>query len=57
MDRQSVYTLSLFGETASANGEESNKQVQKEIVNFVLEFHLDGIYVYRYVRGVTAGTR
>lgn len=48
MDRQSVYTLSLFGESRSGNGEESNKQLQKEIVTFVLEFHLDGAYIYRY---------
>lgn len=48
MDRQSVYSLSLFGDTRSANGEESVKQAQREIVKFILEFHLDGVYVYRY---------
>lgn len=48
MDRQSVYTLSLFGEEQSANGDSTNKQVQKELVAFVLEFHLDGNYIYRY---------
>ncbi|KAK4621576.1 DNA replication licensing factor mcm5 [Fulvia fulva] len=46
MDRQSVYTLSLFGES-QGNGEESVKQQEKEIVKFVLEFHLDGVYIYR----------
>lgn len=50
MDRQSVYSLSLFGDTRSANGEESVKQAQREIVKFILEFHLDGVYVYRYGR-------
>lgn len=49
MDRQSVYTLSLFGESAT-NGEESNKQLQQKIIKFVLEFHLDGIYIYRSAR-------
>ncbi|PPJ59400.1 hypothetical protein CBER1_06899 [Cercospora berteroae] len=47
MDRQSVYTLSLFGEEQSANGDSTNKQIQKELVAFVLEFHLDGNYIYR----------
>ena len=46
MDRKSVYTLSLFGESQN-NGEESVKQQEKEIVKFVLEFHLDGVYIYR----------
>lgn len=48
MDRQSVYTLSLFGEEQSANGDSTNKQIQKELIAFVLEFHLDGNYIYRY---------
>lgn len=45
MDRQSVYTLSLFGE--NSDGDQTNKQVQKELVAFILEFHLDGTYLYR----------
>lgn len=45
MDRQSVYTLSLFGEDKAV--EESNKRVQKELVDFVLEFHLDNVFIYR----------
>ncbi len=48
MDRQSVYTLSLFGEDRSANGgQETNKQVQQELVDFILEFHLDNVFIYR----------
>ncbi|CAK3839429.1 DNA replication licensing factor mcm5 [Lecanosticta acicola] len=47
MDRQSVYTLSLFGESAAADGEESNRQLRQKITKFVLEFHLDSIYIYR----------
>ncbi|KAK3115981.1 minichromosome maintenance protein 5 [Teratosphaeriaceae sp. CCFEE 6253] len=48
MDRQSVYTLSLFGEERSANGgQDSNKQVQQELVNFILDFHLDNVFLYR----------
>lgn len=48
MDRQSVYTLSLFGEDRSANGgEQTNRQIQQELVDFVLEFHLDNVFIYR----------
>ncbi|KAK5747202.1 minichromosome maintenance protein 5 [Elasticomyces elasticus] len=48
MDRQSVYTLSLFGEDRSANGgQETNKQVQQELVDFLLDFHLDNVFLYR----------
>jgi len=46
MDRQSVYTLSLFGEDKAI--EESNKRVQKELVDFILDFHLDNVFIYRY---------
>ena len=46
MDRQSVYTLSLFGE--NANGEDSNRQTHRDLVSFILDFHLDGAYIYRY---------
>ena len=46
MDRQATYTLSLFGE--SDIGGESNKKIQKELVDFILEFHLENVYIYRY---------
>ena len=57
MDRQSVYTLSLFGEEQSANGDSTNRQTQKELVAFVLEFHLDGNYIYRYAQRECERTR
>ncbi|EGP85117.1 unnamed protein product [Zymoseptoria tritici ST99CH_1A5] len=46
MDRQSTYTLSLFGES-NGDGDSSNKQIQKELVAFVLDFHLDNVFIYR----------
>jgi DNA replication licensing factor MCM5 len=49
MDRQSVYTLPLFGEDRSESGGESNKQIQQELVDFVLEFHLENVFIYRSV--------
>jgi len=50
MDRQSVYTLSLFGEERSANGAGggSNRQIQQDLVDFVLDFHLENVFIYRY---------
>ncbi|KAK3686788.1 minichromosome maintenance protein 5 [Vermiconidia calcicola] len=47
MDRQSVYSLSLFGEDRSANGDQSNRQIQQELVDFILEFHLENVFIYR----------
>lgn len=49
MDRQSVYTLPLFGEERSENGGESNRQIQQELVDFILEFHLENNFIYRSV--------
>lgn len=47
MDRQSVYTLSLFGESQNDNGDSTFKQTQKELVSFIMEFHLENIFIYR----------
>lgn len=48
MDRKSVYSLSLFPDDRSANGQESVRHTQQELVEFILEFHLDNIFIYRY---------
>nr|POE72764.1 dna replication licensing factor mcm5 [Quercus suber] len=47
MDRQSVYTLSLFGESQTDNGDTTFKQTQKELVSFIMEFHLENVFIYR----------
>lgn len=44
-----MYTLSLFGEERSANGDSSARQTQQELVDFILEFHLENVFIYRYV--------
>lgn len=46
MDRQSAYSLSLFGES-TVDGQSSNKATQQQLVDFILSFHLDDNYVYR----------
>ena len=48
MDRQSVYTLSLFPDERSDHGDLTNKQTQKELVDFILDFHLENVFIYRY---------
>lgn len=47
MDRQSVYSLSLFPDDHSAHGHESVRQIQQDLINFVLEFQLDNVFIYR----------
>ncbi len=50
MDRQSVYSLSVYGPERDDNGniiQESRAQIQQQLVNFILEFQLDGVFIYR----------
>ena len=50
MDRQPTYSLSLFGEDRnSAGGDQTNRQIQKELIDFLLEFHVENVFIYRYV--------
>ena len=44
-----MYTLSLFPEEKNASGAETNRQVQQDLVSFVLEFQLENAFIYRYV--------
>jgi len=50
MDRQSVYTLSLGFSQASEAGEEpdSRQHIQQQLVDFILEFQIDNVFLYRY---------
>nr|POE87447.1 hypothetical protein CFP56_30036 [Quercus suber] len=57
MDRQSVYTLSLFGESQNDNGDTTFKQIQKELVSFIMEFHLENAFIYRYAPPWTPSIR
>jgi hypothetical protein len=51
MDRETVYSLDLWGERKSevSTGQESNIQVQKKLVDFILSFAVDNAFIYRYV--------
>ncbi|KAF1822799.1 DNA replication licensing factor mcm5 [Dissoconium aciculare CBS 342.82] len=47
MDQGSVYSLSLFPESRNEDGENSNQQITKALVDFILQFHLDDVFIYR----------
>ncbi|KAF2230890.1 MCM-domain-containing protein [Viridothelium virens] len=47
MDRQSVFSLSLFGEDRSATGPDTRGSIQRALIDFILEFHLDNVFLYR----------
>ena len=49
MDRQSVYTLSVFPEDKELNGEDSRGHIQQQLVAFILEFHIENAFIYRSV--------
>lgn len=49
VDRQSAYSISLFGSQRDDNAPDSvsPSRIQQALVDFVMEFHLDNIFVYR----------
>ncbi|KAI1332150.1 MCM2/3/5 family protein [Xylariaceae sp. FL0255] len=46
MDRQSVYSVSVFPNRESPN-EDSRLQIQEQLINFIMQFRHDNIFVYR----------
>lgn len=46
MDRQSVYSVSVFQNSSGPN-EDSRLQIQEQLINFILQFRHDNIFVYR----------
>ncbi|KAI1497557.1 MCM-domain-containing protein [Biscogniauxia marginata] len=46
MDRQSVYSVSVFQNNAGPN-EDTRLQLQEQLVTFILQFRHDNIFVYR----------
>ena len=47
MDRQSVYSLSVLAPDPDQH-EDSRSQIQAQLREFILEFRLDNIFIYRY---------
>lgn len=48
MDRQSVYSLSVLPPEYGEN-EDSRGQIQLQLQNFILEFQLGNVFIYRFV--------
>lgn len=48
-DRQSAYTVSLFGSQAGDDHQDGGtpSRVQQALVDFVMDFHLDNVFIYR----------
>jgi DNA replication licensing factor MCM5 len=48
-DRQTTYSISLFGDLVEKERQDgpSASQVQQSLVDFVMDFHLDSVFVYR----------
>ena len=53
-DRQSTYTVSLFGSQQGDDRQDgtSPSRIQQALVDFVMDFHLDNVFIYRFVRCV-----
>lgn len=52
MDRRSAYSLSVYGPERDDEGnviQESRAQTQQQLVSFILDFQLDGAFIYRSV--------
>ncbi|KAI1266617.1 MCM2/3/5 family protein [Xylariaceae sp. FL1019] len=46
MDRQSAYSVSVFAGREGPN-EDSRMQIQEQLVNFIMQFRHDNIFIYR----------
>jgi hypothetical protein len=49
MDRESVYTRSIGLQSLDqGDGHEDRTQIQKQLIDFIIEFRVDNRFVYRY---------
>jgi DNA replication licensing factor MCM5 len=49
-DRQSAYSVSLFGSAAADSVQDATapSRIQQALVDFIMEFTLDNVFIYRY---------
>lgn len=47
MDRRSVYTVSVLPPDADYRGPDVRSEIQQALVDFILEFRIDNVFVYR----------
>lgn len=48
MDARSTYTVSVYPQDADYNGPDTRSWTIQAFINFILEFHLDNVFIYRY---------
>jgi hypothetical protein len=50
-DRQSAYSVSLFGSQAGDGGQDATapSRITQALVDFIMEFTLDNVFIYRFV--------
>ena len=47
-DRQSTYTVSVFPSDVDGDRQDAAPtRIQKALVDFVMDFHLDNVFIYR----------
>jgi hypothetical protein len=53
-DRQSAYSVSLFGSQAGDGVQDATapSRIQQALVDFIMEFTLDNVFIYRYVHSM-----
>lgn len=47
MDRQSAFSVHAFSSNYE-QGEDSNVQIQEQLLQFILDFRLENKFIYRY---------
>ena len=48
-DRQTAYSISIFGSQAGDERQDGTNpsRIQQQLVDFVMDFHLDNVFLYR----------
>lgn len=53
-DRQSTYTVSVFPSDADGDRQDAAPtRIQKALAEFVMDFHLDNVFIYRCIQQIT----
>lgn len=48
MDARSVYTVSVLPPDETFSGPDGRAATQRDLMNFILDFHIDNAFIYRY---------
>lgn len=47
MDTRSTYTISVYPSDPESTGPDTRAWTQQAFINFILEFHIDNVFIYR----------